>query len=573
VAGRHRNTHRLLGIKLVAGLVVLIAAVAVGWGGYRLATKPSCSSRATLRIAAAPEIAPVIQATGNTWSASQKSGTCVTVAVTAVDPADVAAAVAAKQGAAVTGLGQANGKVQVPDVWIPDSSTWLDRIRSVDADLVPAGAQSVAQSPVVLAVPQPLAQQQLGWPDAKVTWAALLEKMTGGSPLKAGIVDPDRDASGLSGLLALSGAAIAAGGGQDAQQTTVAALRSLANNRSMVRADLVGKFPRAADATALSGALAAAPLSEQAVIAYNAAQPPVPLASVFLNPAPAPLDYPYAVLPSATNQAAGEANDLLGQLAGTAYRNQLARRGLRAADGSAGAGFNAGPGTPAKVAAAPAADPAAIGQMLNTWSAVTQAGRILAVLDVSGSMKTAVPTAGNKTREQVTVQAAAGGLGLFGDDWDVGLWTFSTKLNGSIPYRQLMPISPLATQRTQLNAALSAVVPTNGDTGLYDTVLAAYKAVQAGWDPAKVNSVVLMTDGQNDNPGGLTIDELTTQLQKIADPQRKVQVIAIGIGEASQAELTKITQVTGGGVFIASDPSKIGDIFLQAIALRPGSGG
>ncbi len=171
------------------------------------------------------------------------------------------------------------------------------------------------------------------------------------------------------------------------------------------------------------------------------------------------------------------------------------------------------------------------------------------------------------------MEAAAGGLGLFGDDWSVGLWTFSTKMDGNTPYRQLVGIGTLATQRPQLASALAGVVPTNGDTGLYDTVLAAYKAVQANWDPAKINSVVLMTDGQNDNPGGLTLDQVIDELKKVADPAKRVQVIAIGIGEASQTELEKITQVTGGGVFIAQDPSKIGQIFLQAIALRPGSGG
>jgi hypothetical protein len=572
VAGRHRNTHRLFFIKLLAGFVVLVAAVGVGWGGYRLVNRPSCSSHITLHVAAAPEIAPVIESTAHTWSNNQKSGTCVNVAVAASDPADVAAAVAHQGGATVNGIGQPNGKTQVPDVWIPDSSSWLERIRMVNADIVPAVAQSVAQSPVVLAVPQPLAKLELGWPDTKLTWSALLQKMTSGAGLKAGIVDPQRDAAGLSGLLALSTAAAGMGGPQ-AQQATVAALRALANNRSTVRADLVGRFPRAADATTLAGGLAAAPLSEQAVIAYNAAQPPVPLAPVFLNPAPPALDYPYAVLPSATNQAVSAANQLLGQLSGTTYRNQLAQHGLRSADGSAGAGFPSEPGAPASSAPAGNLDPAVISQVLNTWSAVTQAGRILAVLDVSGSMKTPVPTAANKSREQVTVQAAAGGLSLFGDDWSVGLWEFSTKLNGSIPYKQLVPLGPVSTQRAQLSSALNGVVPTDGDTGLYDTVLAAYKAVQTNWDPTKVNSIVLMTDGQNDNPGGLTLDQLIQQLKNVVDPQRKVEVIAIGIGEASQAELSQITAVTSGQVFIASDPSKINQIFLQAIALRPGSGG
>jgi hypothetical protein len=557
-------------MRLLAGLVVLAAAIAVGWGGYRFVNRASCTGAVNLNVAAAPEIASTVQAMAADWAA-HRSGTCLKVFVTPTDPGDVAAALAARKNAVITGLGQANGKVQVPDVWIADSSTWVQRVRAVGADLLSSDAPSVAQSPVVLAMPQPLAQT-LGWPNAKLTWAALLQKMTTGNGLKAGIVEPARDASGLSGLLALGSAAAAAG--PNAQAATVAGLRSLASNRSTLRADLIGRFPRSTDPAALLTSLSAAPLPEQAVIAYNAAQPPVPLAAVFLDPAPAPLDYPYATVAGLRPEVASAARDLFGQLTGAPYRNRLATHGLRAPDGSTGTGFSAGPGTPPTPAPSPVKiDAAAIGQTLNTWSAVTQAGRILAVIDVSGSMKTPVPTAGGKTREQVTVEAAGSGLGLFGDDWSVGLWTFSTKMNGSIPYRQLVGIGPLAGQRPQLASALAGVVPTNGDTGLYDTVLAAYQAVQANWDASKINSVVLMTDGQNDNPGGLTLDQLTTQLKKIADPQKRVQVIAIGIGEASQAELEKITQVTGGGVFIASDPSKIGQIFLQAIALRPGSGG
>ncbi len=114
----------------------------------------------------------------------------------------------------------------------------------------------------------------------------------------------------------------------------------------------------------------------------------------------------------------------------------------------------------------------------------------------------------------------------------------------------------------------------NGNTGLYETVLAAYKDVQQGWDPGKINSVLLMTDGQQDNPGGMTLDQLVAELQKVVNPRQPVEVIAIGIGtDVSKPELTKITQTTGGGVFIATDPAQIGSIFLQAIALRPGNGG
>ena len=572
MTGRHRNPRPSLGV--VAGLVaVVVLAGLAGWGGYRLISSPSCGTRVSITVAAAPEIAPAVRTIAGTWSDHQSSGTCASVVVDAQDPADVAAAVAGQRGATLTGLGQANGKARVPDVWLPDSSSWLQRVRVVGADLVPTEAASVARSPVVLAMPQPIAAA-LGWPKTKITLAALLQKMTTGGGIKTGIVEPGRDAAGLSGLLAMRAAA-AAGGGPGAQEATVAALRALAVGRSTVRDDLLGRFPRATDPAALGSGLSAAPLPEHAVITYNAAQPPVPLVGVFVEPAPTALDYPFAIMPGSRPEVAGAARELQRALTGVAYHDALAQRGLRNADGTAGKGFAAGTGAPAgPIPATPAADPNVIQQTLSTWSTVTQPGRILAVMDVSGSMKTPVPTAGNATREQVLVKAATGGLSLFDDSWSLGLWVFSTKLDGNVPWRELVPIGPLSGQRSQALSALSGIQPTNGDTGLYDTTLAAYKTVQQNWDPGKVNSVILMTDGQNDNPGGLTLDGLVAELQKIVDPKRPVQVIALGIGtEVSRPELTRITQATGGGVFIATDPAKIGEIFLQAIALRPGSGG
>jgi hypothetical protein len=560
----------------VAGVVVLaLVAVLAGWGGYRLIRTSSCGSPTIVNVAAAPEIAQAVRSAADQWTAAKGSGSCVSVSVNPADPADVAAAVVGQRGLTLSGLGQANGKVRVPDVWIADSSSWLQRVRAAHADLVPATAPSIAQSPVVLAMPQQVAGA-FGWPKSKVTWAALLDRMVkgGGRGLNAGIVEPGRDSSGLAGLLALRAAAAASGAG--AQEATVAALRRLATGRAGQRDDLLSRFPRASDTNSLESALSAAPLPEQAVLAYNATQPPVPLAPVFLDPAPTALDYPFVVVPGLQPEVTRAANALRGALSGTGYRDLLARAGLRAADGSTGTGFSAGPGAPtAAIPSTPPAEPGLIQQTLSTWTAVTQAGRILALVDVSGSMLEPVPTAGGATREQVLVKAATEGAKLFDDSWVVGLWIFSTNMDGSKPYRELLQLGPLAGQRGRLLGSLASIQPkVNGDTGLYDSVLAAYRTLQKDWDPGKVNSVIVMTDGQNDNPGGLTLDQLITELKKSMNPRQPVEVVAVGIGDkVSRAELTRITETTGGGVFISTDPSKIGDIFLQAIALRPGSGG
>ncbi|NJC83737.1 substrate-binding domain-containing protein [Planosporangium mesophilum] len=562
------------GLRAVAAAASVLAIIAVSWGGYRLFASPSCSNTVRLNVAAAREIVPAVQSAATQWleTKPQVNGNCVAVDVAAAEPADVAAAIAGQHKSMLAGVGQASGKTKVPDVWVPDSTVWLQRLRSSGPDWVPANAPSIGRSPLVLAMPQPLAGT-LGWPNKKLTWPELLPKLTADTKLRTGIVDPSRDASGTNGLLALATAASAAGG-TNGQAQTVAALRALATGRSALREELVARFPRATDAASLTSSLGAAPLSEQAVIAYNNSQPPVPLAAVFVEPSPLPLDYPYTVMPGVSPDQSSAARALQITLTGDSYRDKLAQQGLRAADGSAGNGFAATKGAP--LTPSPAVnppDPSILDRVLSTWSAVTLPGRMLAVIDVSGSMVESVPTAGGATREQVTVESAKRGVALFDDNWALGVWTFSTLMDGQNDYKELVPIGLLANQRQQTLQALSGIQPNrNGSTGLYDTVLAGYKNVQQGWDPSRVNSLLIMTDGENDDPGGgLNLDQLIAELQKTMDPNQPIQVIMMGIGTSvGESALKRITDTTGGGFFLVPDPSKIGEVFLKGIALRSG---
>ncbi|GAA1807307.1 substrate-binding domain-containing protein [Luedemannella flava] len=560
----------------------------------------SCEGELRLNVAAAPEIAAAVEPAAQAWAktATGPNNQCVSVDVVSAEPVDVAAAIATAHGVPMREIGQADGKTKLPDVWIPDSSTWIQRLQAAAAKakagkgetvtpapgqatasanpqaaalankpLVPEKGTSVGRSPVVLAVPEPLAAT-LGWPKKQVTWPKLLQTMNQGTPMRVGIVEPTRNAAGLSGLLAMAGAAQASGA--KAQENTVAALRALVKGKSALTADLLAEYPKDTDPATLATKLGAAPLPEFAVVSYNANEPPVRLAAIYMEPSPLGLDYPYTILPTMAPEKSSTANGLLAALHGDEYANALAKAGLRASDGKTGAGFSAPTGAPASIAADKPADVVSIIKSLTTWSAVTAPSRMLAIIDVSGSMGQLVPTAGGATREQVTVEAAKGGLALFDDDWSVGLWTFSTFLDGNKDYKQLAPIAPIASQRNKLLAALSGIRPKEGGaTGLYDTVLAGYREVKKGWAPGRINSMVILTDGENQDSDGISLDTLLTTLRKEADPNKPIQVIAIGISEdASKAELEKITKVTGGGVFIAKDPAQIGDIFLQAIALR-----
>jgi Ca-activated chloride channel family protein len=570
--------------------MAIVVVLAGSYFGYQRLSDSKCTGSVRLTVAAATEIAPAVEQTAQKWmqDGANLNKTCVFVAVTPINSATMAAAVAGEHKVSLTGLGAAPALVKVPDVWIPESSTWLLRLQAEAPGFVPTDTRPVAQSPVVVAMPQPVAKA-VGWPAKKLGWKDLLSQITKGQALRIGITDPTRDAAALAGLLALGQAA---GAGPQADAVKVGAIKALAQGASALRDDLLQKFPHSTDLNDIATSLSAAPLSEASVVEYNGEKPPVPLAALFLDPSPPALDYPYAIMPEVDLQKAAVAKGLRAQLQTASFKNALGASGLRAPDGSFGAGFVRPLGAPDAApavktaagddaggqanggAAAGGLDAGALSQALGSWAAITLPGRVLAVFDISGSMLTKVPTAGNQTRAQVTQKAAAGGLQLFDDKWAVGVWLFSTELDGKKPYKELYPISPLVSARPDLQKSISKIIPKDGgQTGLYDTVLAAYKNVQQSWQPGKVNSVILFTDGQNKNPDGITQASLVSQLTKLKDPTKPVRLVIIGIGnEVDRTELETITKATpAGGVFIAPDPAKIGDIFLQAIASRSGA--
>ncbi|HEX5199318.1 MAG TPA: VWA domain-containing protein [Actinoplanes sp.] len=548
--------------------VVVIAGGA--WAGYHEFSGKKCTEAVSLKLAVAPEVAPAVRAAADTWAKGEDA--CATIEVTATDPTGMAAAVGGRHGVNLGGVGVAKNADPDVDAWIPDSSTWLLRIGSEAPGFQPASLGSIAESPLVLAAPEDAAAG-LGWPSSTPGWKDLAKKVATDKTLRPGTVDPLRDATGLAGLLAFAAAA-----GTDAAAATlkVGVMRALSANSSSIRNDLLQKLPQSAGETGAGVSLA--PLSEADVIAYNGGKPATALAALYPKPFSVVLDYPFAIMPGVDPQKATAATAFRKALDTKTFRQNLARAGVRGPDGAPGAGFAAPRGAPATVPPPPAQKPAAvagaIGQLLGSWTAITQPGRMLAVFDVSASMKAKVPTAGGLTRAQVTQGVARQGLALLDDRWSVGNWTFSTNMAGRRPWVENLPILSCAGHRPEMLAAIDKIVPkAGGDTGLYDTALAAYERVQKGWQPGVSNSVVIYTDGENDNPGGLTIGQLVEKMAKLRDPNRPVRMIIIGMGTAiDRAELEAITKAAGsGGVFIATDPAKIGEIFLEAIASRKGA--
>lgn len=563
---------------MLATLAVVAVVTGVRIGVSQLGGG-ECSGQVRLSVAAAPQIAAAVQQSAAEWAGGTATvgGACVAVDVRAVDPADVAAVLGAAQKVSLAGAGAPRAGVTAPDVWVPDARTWLQRLRSAAPEFAFTEEGSLALSPVVMAMPDPVAKE-LGWPRKKLSYADLIAQITTSTNFRAGTVDPARDAAALSGLLALG--ATAATLDQSRPGTTNGLLRTLATDTSVLRDDLMAQLPQDTDDDSLAAGLGLAAMSESDVVTYNATRPPVGLAALYLDPAATPLNYPFAVMPDLGQAQAEAAHQLYAALnTGAGFRGRLAQAGIRAPDGTAPAGFAAPAGAPERFGPAPSAgsgeaaaataDGATIDRALAGWSAVVAPARILAIVDASASMRTPVPTARNATRMQVTLAAARGGLALFSDDWQVGLWLFAG--SGSEAQRQLVPIGPLTDKRDDVAGALGGIRPAGGDAGLYRTILDGYRAVQDGWQAGRVNSVLLMTDGveAGQQSGDIKLDELLAKLAAAKSADKPVQVIIVGVGDAvDRTPLERITRETGGGVFIAEDPAQIGAVFLEALSLR-----
>jgi Ca-activated chloride channel family protein len=98
------------------------------------------------------------------------NGTCYDIAVVSAASGTAEAALAAGWDEAVNG--------PAPDVWTPAASTWVNLLRSDltandRPNIVPATSSSVTSTPLVLAMPEPMAKA-LGWPDAPIGWFDVL---------------------------------------------------------------------------------------------------------------------------------------------------------------------------------------------------------------------------------------------------------------------------------------------------------------------------------------------------------------------------------------------------------------
>lgn len=569
--------------------IVIVAVLAAGSlaVGVAFAVQDDCSGRDNAVVAASPDIAGLLSQLDAAWARTKPAvdGVCVSVTVVARDSALMATELASPWDSADNG--------PAPDVWVPASSVWArDAANStVVAHMLSAPGPSLARSPSVIAMPRDLAtalgSTAFDWSTIAAAHADPTWWTGRGQPVGRftfAMTDPQVSTAGL--LTLMSVADTDNDGTVDAaERAAVVKLKQATQRYATDTSDVVTQIARA-DATSTAAVLAYGsgfPALERDVVAYNQTKPKEPLVAIYPASGGYDADYPYIVLndpPWGTKARPVAAAAFLAYARGGSGRSLFLAHGYRDANRVGGASMTAADGVQTTLAyrSRTVPTPSSIAATLTTWTAITRTTNVLLVLDISGSMKDIVT--GTKTRMDLAKAAAVAAVRELDDTSSVGLWVFSSGLNGSRDYKSLVSLGTLSgsmpddrTRRQDMIDAIGQIVPT-GDTGLYDTVSAAQQEVMAHYQQFATNLVVLLTDGRNDDPtGGLDLAHLRRRLDTARSGRTNVPVVTIGFGaDADFATLATISHDSGTVTLSSQDGIDIDKVLLAGI-FGPPSGG
>jgi Ca-activated chloride channel family protein len=505
---------------------------------------------------------------------------CVRVSVNLVKSGDAEEALARDWDRASDG--------PLPVVWSPAAKTWLILLQQQRAarhasPLITATPTSLANSPLVVAMPKPMAEA-LGWPDQTFGWSDLLSLARDtegwsrrGHPefglFRLGKTNP---LSSTSGLHALMGTYFAAVDGPpvEADLTNPKVVSFVRDVESAVvhYGDSVAAFLAnliEADRRGVGlSYVSAIAMEEKQVIDYNNGN----AGSLIDNSKPLPprnqllafypeegtfiADHPYAILDApwvdGSQRAAAEA--FLDHLLSPPVQLRFAKAGFRSHDGTPGALINRDNGVladqPRRVQLAPSGR--LIEGMQRSWNDLRKRADVLLVIDVSGPMSGLLP--GRATKIALAKQAAAAALEYLSADDQVGIWIYPSPSVPAKPYEEIAPLGPLASRRESLRVLIEGLSTSSAEPPLYATTRAAVRSVAGVFDPKRINAVVLLASGQNRDRDA----NLQSLLRELQTQEVPVRVFGVTYGTHAEAsDIQSITEASHGAAYEALDAATI----------------
>jgi Ca-activated chloride channel family protein len=487
----------------------LVFAVVVT-GGLAAETRLAKSAGACERvlIASSQEKASMMQGFAALYDAGRPEvgGQCVTVSVEKVNSGDAE-------------LALANGWTGPtrPEVWSPASSVWINLLTAqapaLAARILPANWPSLFQSPLVIGMPEPMADA-IGYKTRPIGWALILHLIQDprgwgafGRPqwgkFKLGKTNPTISTSGLHALI---GAYYAAPGGSDLTvpavdsepvKTFVREIEASVVHYGETATDFLQqlRYKDEVGGDAPLRYISAIAVEEQELADYNAglvagiqhSPPNVKLVAIYPSGGTPVADHPYVILGWSTDGQKAAASDFENFV--TRQTRTIEARHFRISDQSTPALASLvypGAQLPTLVVLPPPPG-IVLREMIRGWEAVRKAARVLVLIDA------AVP-AGTLTSATSTLAAAAAG---FEPQDKVGIWTFPASGGPSGSHTVVRAITGDA---GSLGGALAGVKPVKGLSDLEGALHDAVTQMVANYDPTAINAVVVLEL----SPGGRT---------------------------------------------------------------------
>jgi Ca-activated chloride channel family protein len=583
-------------------LVLVVRALVTGGGDDGAQQRADGSGQRTgctaLHVTASSEKAALLSGIAADYNRSGRTvdGTCVDVQVTSKASGGAMEALARGWNQQVDG--------PRPDVWTPASRSWSVLLQQRTAaqdkgDLVPAETPSIAQTPLVIAMPKPMAEA-LGWPDKPLGWADVLSlardpKGWGGKghaewgAFKLGKTNPQFSTSGLNATIGTYFAATSRSSDLTAKDVTnpkvvayVKAIEGSVVHYGDTTLTFLENLYQAAGAGRGLTYISAVTVEEKSVWDYNQGNPSgdpgtlgqrgkprVPLVAVYPKEGTLVSDNPYLVLNAEWVDQAKKraAADFLAFVTEPAQQKRFTDAAFRDASGRPGAALTRENGTlpDRKVSVIDPPAPAVLDQVAKSWESLRKRARVLLVLDTSGSMGGAVPGGGG-SKLDLAKQAALRATTQLAPDDELGLWTFSTPAEGETnPYRELVPTGRVSAVLPAFKQKVGTLAP-DGGTALYATTRDAVRQVQDSFDRSRINAVVLLTDGKNEYPADNNLDRLLSDVGG-EDTETSVRVFPIAYGTAADLDVLKrIATASRAAAYDASDPASIANVLTAVLS-------
>jgi Ca-activated chloride channel family protein len=510
------------------------------------------------------------------------------------------------------GWPESPGNGPQPVVWSPAASSWgailNQRLSEQGEPAMATDAEPFMLTPLVIAMPKPMADA-LGYPETPIGYSDILRLANDPAgwgafghpewgPFRLGKTNPNFSTSALSATIAQYYAATG--------KTTDLSLEDLARPDVQTFAKGVESavvhygditmtflnnwFRNDARGTSLTYVSAVA-VEEKSVIDYNKGdpdgvlspgeeprEPRVPLVAVYPKEGTLYSDNPFIVLDApwvddAEREGARRFEEFVQR---PEAQERVLEFGFRPGNVDVPIGdpitaeWGVDAEQPQTLLEVP--EPAVLTGLLDRWDADRKRARVTLLVDASGSMGDAAdPSRGpTPTKLDLAKTAVVDALDEFAADDDVGLRIFTTGLGDTQAedWVDLVPVEALAGQRETIVRSIDNLFPLNG-TPLYTATNDTYDDMLGAFDEARINAVVLLSDGRNEDPNNTDLEALIRHLREGSEGERAqpVRIFAIAYGgDADLETLRRIAEATNAQVYDASDATSINRVFTAVIS-------